>query len=69
MSGRAAGIVVNGRSVGVLGQLSPAIADARDLPAADEVYVAEINLDAVTSASPSDTRLATTLPRYPVSGA
>jgi len=35
------------------------------LPAGDDVYVAEINLDAVTAASPIDTRLATTLPRYP----
>jgi phenylalanyl-tRNA synthetase beta chain len=65
VSGRAAAIVVNGDPVGVLGQLSPAIAEARGLPAADDVYVAEINLDAVTSASPIDTRLATTLPRYP----
>jgi phenylalanyl-tRNA synthetase beta chain len=65
VSGRAAAIVVNGNPVGVLGQLSPAIAEARGLPAGDDVYVAEINLDAVTSASPIDTRLATTLPRYP----
>jgi phenylalanyl-tRNA synthetase beta chain len=65
VSGRAAAIVINGDPVGVLGQLSPAIAEARGLPAGDDVYVAEINLDAVTSASPIDTRLATTLPRYP----
>jgi phenylalanyl-tRNA synthetase beta chain len=65
VSGRAAAIAVNGDTVGVLGQLSPAIAEARDLPAGDEIYVAEINLDALTAASPLDTRLATTLPRYP----
>ncbi|MEP6783418.1 MAG: phenylalanine--tRNA ligase subunit beta [Acidobacteriota bacterium] len=65
VSGRAAGIVVNGETVGVLGQLSPAVGEARDLPAGDGVYVAEIDLDAVTSASPIETRLATTLPRYP----
>jgi phenylalanyl-tRNA synthetase beta chain len=65
VSGRAAAIIVNGDTVGVLGQLLPAIAEARDLPAGEEIYVAEINLDAVTAASPLDTRLATTLPRYP----
>jgi phenylalanyl-tRNA synthetase beta chain len=65
VSGRAAAILVNGDTVGVLGQLAPAIAHARDLPAGDEIYVAEINLDAVTAASPIETRLATTLPRYP----
>jgi phenylalanyl-tRNA synthetase beta chain len=63
--GRAANILINGQTIGLLGQLSPEIAEARDLPAASEVYVAELNLDAVTAASPIDTRRATTLPRYP----
>jgi len=63
--GRAAGIVIDNQPVGVLGQLSPAIADTRGLSAADEIYVAEINLDAVTAAAPLETRMAKTLPRYP----
>ena len=46
--GRAANILINGRVIGGLGQLSPEIGEARDLPAASEVYVAELNLDAVT---------------------
>ena len=33
--------------------------------AANEVYLAELNLDAVTAAAPIETRRATTLPRYP----
>ena len=51
--------------IGGLGQLSPEIGEARDLPAGSEVYVAELNLDAVTAASPIETRRATTLPRFP----
>ena len=65
VTGRAANVLINGTIVGVLGQLTPAIGEARDLPASSEVYVAEINLDAVTSASPLETRRAAPLPRYP----
>ena len=63
--GRAAAISVNAQTIGVFGQLAPAIAEARDLPAADEVYVGEIDLDALSAASPADTLRAATLPRYP----
>jgi len=63
--GRAANVLINGVEIGVLGQLSPAIGESRDLPAANEVYVAELNLDAVTAASPIETRRAAALPRYP----
>ncbi len=63
--GRAANILVNGDVVGVLGQLAPDVGEARDLPATSELYVAELNLDAVTAASPIETRRAVTLPRYP----
>jgi phenylalanyl-tRNA synthetase beta chain len=63
--GRAANIVINGDTVGVFGQLAPALAESRDLPGSEEIYIAEINLDAVTAASPIDTRRAVSLPRYP----
>ena len=65
VTGRAAAITINNHPIGVIGQLSPAIADARGLPAAEEIYVAEVNLDAMTAASPIETRMAKTLPRYP----
>jgi phenylalanyl-tRNA synthetase beta chain len=65
VEGRAAEIRVNGRAVGVMGQLSPAIAESRELAPEDEVYVAEIDLDAVTAASPLETRRARALPRHP----
>jgi phenylalanyl-tRNA synthetase beta chain len=64
VAGRAAAVSVGDRVVGVFGQLSPAIADARELPA-DEVYVGEMDLDALTGAAPSDTLRTSPLPRYP----
>jgi phenylalanyl-tRNA synthetase beta chain len=65
VEGRAAEIRVNGRAVGVMGQLSPAMAESRGLAREDETYVAEIDLDAVTAASPLETRRARPLPRHP----
>ena len=62
--GRAAAIQVHGQAIGVFGQLAPAVAEARDLTA-DEVYVGEIDLDALSAASPAETLRAATLPRYP----
>lgn len=63
--GRAATVSVNDTPVGVLGQLAPAIAEARDLPSGDDVYVAELNLDALTAAASAVTLRARSLPRYP----
>ena len=63
--GRAAKLVVNGRDIGVFGQLDAEVADRRDLPAGDAVYVAELNLDALTAEAPPDTLRATALPKYP----
>jgi phenylalanyl-tRNA synthetase beta chain len=63
--GRAAQVLINDTLIGVLGQLSPEVGEARDLPGTSEVYVAEINLDAVTAASPIETRRAMALPRFP----
>jgi phenylalanyl-tRNA synthetase beta chain len=65
VAGRAARIIVNGKTIGMFGQLSPVIADKRELPAADEVYVGEIDLDALTAASPAETLRTSPLPRYP----
>ena len=65
VAGRAASIAVNGTVIGLIGQLLPAIADARGLPSGDEVYVGEINLDALTAAAPAETLRVTPLPRYP----
>jgi phenylalanyl-tRNA synthetase beta chain len=64
VNGRAAQLLANDRRIGVFGQLLPAIAHARELPA-DEVYVGEIDLDALTAASSTDTLRTSPLPRYP----
>ncbi|HJU44011.1 MAG TPA: phenylalanine--tRNA ligase subunit beta [Vicinamibacterales bacterium] len=64
VSGRAAMLIVNDRAIGVFGQLAPAVAEARELPA-DEVYVGEIDLDALTAAAPAETLRTAALPRYP----
>ena len=65
VKGRAAAMAVNGQHLGVFGLLDSGVGERRDLPSGDEVYVAEINLDALTSAAPAGTLRATPLPRYP----
>ena len=64
VNGRAALLLVNDRAIGVFGQLAPAVAATRDLPA-DEVYVGEIDLDALTAAAPAETLRTAALPRHP----
>ena len=64
VAGRAASVAIGSTAIGVFGQLSPAIAEARGLPA-DEVYVGEINLDALTASAPTETLRTSPLPRYP----
>ena len=63
--GRSAAVMTNGTRIGVVGQLTPAIAAAHGLPANDPVYVAEIDLDAAEQAAPRDDARIEPLPRYP----
>ncbi len=63
--GRAAAIAVAGRAVGSVGMLAPAIAASAGLSAGDDVYVAELDLDAVTAVQSSAPLAVTPLPRYP----
>ena len=63
--GRAAAVNVGGKIAGVFGQLAPSVAQARDLPANDEVYVGSLDLDALSAAAPEETLRAASLPRYP----
>jgi len=69
--GRAATLVAgsgaDGASpVGLVGQLAPALASARDIPASSEVYVAELDLDALLQhAGVPDAMTAVPPPRYP----
>ena len=57
--------MADGTRIGVLGQLAPAIAEAHGLPLNDEVYVAEIDLDAAEQAAPKMEAHIEPLPRYP----
>jgi phenylalanyl-tRNA synthetase beta chain len=52
-------------AVGLVGQLLPAVADARGLPRQDAVFVAELNLDAIDRARVAGSDATTPLPRHP----
>jgi len=51
--------------LGILGQIVPAVAEARGFPAAEEIYVAEIDVSALSSVAAGDDMRAESLPRYP----
>jgi phenylalanyl-tRNA synthetase beta chain len=58
--------VQSGRvTLGTLGQLRPAIAEARGFPTGEEVYVAELDVDALASRAPGVELRATALPKFP----
>jgi phenylalanyl-tRNA synthetase beta chain len=63
--GRTASVFVGDVAIGVVGQLLPAEAAARDLPVGDEIYVAELDLDAIDRLVPSADIQAEPLPRFP----
>lgn len=65
VEGRAAELRVGDQRIGVIGQLDSAIAEHRDLPGDDPVYILEINLDLVSALAPPGTRFAKPLPRHP----
>jgi phenylalanyl-tRNA synthetase beta chain len=65
VAGRSAVVMTDGTPIGVLGQLAPAIAEAHGLPLNDEVYVAEIDLDAAEQVAPQEEVRIEPLPRYP----
>ena len=63
--GRAATVSSRGVALGIIGQLRPAIAEARGLPAGEEIYVAEIDVDALAKSERSGELRAESLPKYP----
>jgi phenylalanyl-tRNA synthetase beta chain len=66
VAGRAATIASGGEVVGALGLLAPALVAARDLPAGSEVYVAELDLDALLPRATFDATAASVPPpRHP----
>jgi phenylalanyl-tRNA synthetase beta chain len=63
--GRAAAIVADGTRLALVGQLAPAVATEHDLPAADPVYVAELDLDAAEAVGNGRDVRVEPLPRFP----
>lgn len=64
--GRSAAVQAGGVPLGTLGQVLPAIAEARGFPAGEGVYVAELDVDALAAAgAPAGDLRATPLPKYP----
>ena len=66
--GRAAAVVAgpDRKAVGVMGQLAPALASAREIPSQSEVYVAELDLDAMSEMVTAPVLFASAPPpRYP----
>ncbi|PWT84131.1 MAG: phenylalanine--tRNA ligase subunit beta [Blastocatellia bacterium] len=63
---RASVVAADGRPLGVIGNLLPAIADARGLPRLDPVLVAELDLDALAVTSTLVFETVKALPRYPL---
>ncbi|MGE5244247.1 MAG: phenylalanine--tRNA ligase subunit beta [Betaproteobacteria bacterium] len=65
VSGQAAVVSADGRPLGRVGLLAPALVEAHGAPRQDKVYVAELDLDAAWFARPAAVDAARPLPRYP----
>ncbi len=63
--GRAASVSVDGYAIGSLGMLAPAIVASAGLSPAEDVYVAELDLDALAASRPAAPLTVNPLPRYP----
>lgn len=63
--GRAATVSIRRVTLGVMGQLAPAVAEARGFPAAEELYVAELDVDALEATASPDELRAASIPKYP----
>jgi phenylalanyl-tRNA synthetase beta chain len=61
VAGRAAKV----DAVGVVGQIAPAIAEARGFPANEPLWAFELDVDALAAAEPGDDLRAESLPRFP----
>jgi phenylalanyl-tRNA synthetase beta chain len=65
--GRTASIATNdGRELGLIGLLSPSVAEARDLPRDGDVFVAELNLDLMDGSLSKVAEAVAPLPRHPL---
>ncbi len=65
VAGRTAAVAVGGLEAGVVGLLSPAIAEARGIPKSDDVFVLELDLAVLSAAAPTTAIRVAPLPRFP----
>jgi phenylalanyl-tRNA synthetase beta chain len=72
VEGRTADVRVDKKTIGVIGQIAPAILDARGFPAAEELWAFELDVDGLAAlrrgsgqAAPGDDLRAESLPRFP----
>lgn len=63
--GRSAGISVQGRRVGVVGQIDPAIVERAGAPRQDAVYAVEVDLDQLARLQQPSQEIVRPLPRHP----
>ncbi|HOC17846.1 MAG TPA: phenylalanine--tRNA ligase subunit beta [Vicinamibacterales bacterium] len=63
--GRAAKVSCDGRVLGLLGQIRPELAAAREMPGGDAVYAAELDLEALHALVPAADVRVEPLPRFP----
>jgi phenylalanyl-tRNA synthetase beta chain len=65
VAGRSAAVSVGDTRVAVLGLVAPPLVEARDLPATDEIYAAEFDLEAIDRLVSGDDIQVEALPRFP----
>ncbi len=65
VAGQAARVFAGDVTLGVVGQLAPKVVDSRGAPRQDAVFVAELDLEALTGARRARDESVRPLPRYP----
>ncbi|HEY7170543.1 MAG TPA: phenylalanine--tRNA ligase subunit beta [Vicinamibacterales bacterium] len=65
VDGQAARVSANGSAIGIIGRLTPAIADERGAPKADAIFVGELDLEALDAGRAARTEWVQPLPRHP----
>jgi phenylalanyl-tRNA synthetase beta chain len=65
VGGRAAELRLDGEPIAIVGQLRPAIAEARGLPEGEPLYVAELDAERLGTGLPGEGLRAAPLPRFP----
>jgi phenylalanyl-tRNA synthetase beta chain len=64
-SGRSAAVLAGDRRLGVIGQVAPDVVERRGAPRGDSIFIAELDLAAVSAVAETQDVLVQALPRYP----